>query len=145
MFHRGVILNVFLCFAANDTSSNSLQNKKNIFKSLYPMAQTHMKNEMKTPWSESVSELYRTSDHRLLAMLVPTFADRGWHVVNVTDPYGSVLGFLTRSRYIFFQVTPQLYSRGCVDPVPCPLLLRISGSAENRTGTSGSVSKNSGH
>jgi hypothetical protein len=34
---------------------------------------------------------------------------------------------------LFFQVAPQLYSRGWVDPVPDPLLLRKSGSAGNRT------------
>jgi hypothetical protein len=27
------------------------------------------------------------------------FADRGCHVVSVTDPYGHILGFLDRSRY----------------------------------------------
>jgi hypothetical protein len=32
-----------------------------------------------------------------------------------------------------------------VDPVPDPLLLRKSGSAENRTRTSGSVARNSDH
>jgi hypothetical protein len=37
----------------------------------------------------------------------------------------------------------QLYSRGWVDPVRDPLLLRKSGSAENRTRNSGSVSRNS--
>jgi hypothetical protein len=36
----------------------------------------------------------------------------GCHVVNVTNPYGRILGFLDRSRYYFFQVAPQLYSRG---------------------------------
>jgi hypothetical protein len=30
-----------------------------------------------TPWSESACELYRQSDRRLSAKLVPTFADRG--------------------------------------------------------------------
>jgi hypothetical protein len=43
-------------------------------------------------------------------------------VVSVTDSYGSILGFPDRSRYFFFQVDPQLYSRGGVDPVPVPLL-----------------------
>jgi hypothetical protein len=43
------------------------------------------------------------------------------------------LGFLDRSRYIFIQVAPQLSSRGWVNPVPDPLLLRKSGRAENRT------------
>jgi hypothetical protein len=65
-----------------------------------------------TPWSESASELYRPSDRRLSANLVPTFVDRGCHLVNVTDPYGRIIGFLDRNRYFFFQVAPQLYSRG---------------------------------
>jgi hypothetical protein len=30
-----------------------------------------------TPWPESASELYRQSERRLSAKLVPTFADRG--------------------------------------------------------------------
>jgi hypothetical protein len=72
-------------------------------------------------------------------------ADRDYRVVNVTDPYDRILGFLDRSRYFFFQVAPQLYSRGWMDPVPDPLLLRKSGSAGNRTRTSGSVVRNSDH
>jgi hypothetical protein len=32
-------------------------------------------------------------------------------VVSVTDPYSRILGFLDRSRYLFFQVAPQLYSK----------------------------------
>jgi hypothetical protein len=71
------------------------------------------------------------------------FADRRCHVVSVTDYYGRILGFLDRSRYFFFQVAPQFYSRGWVDPIPDPLLLRKSGSAETRTRTSGSVARNS--
>jgi hypothetical protein len=70
---------------------------------------------------------FRPSDRLLSAMLVPTFADRGSHVVSATDPYGRNLGFLDRSRYLFFQVAPQLYSRGSVDQVPDPLLLRQCG------------------
>jgi hypothetical protein len=53
----------------------------------------------KTPWSESARELYRPSDRRLSAKWSPTFADRGCHVVSVTDPYGRILRFLHRSRY----------------------------------------------
>jgi CBS-domain-containing membrane protein len=33
------------------------------------------------------------TDRHLSAKLVPTFADRGCHVVSVTDPYGRILGF----------------------------------------------------
>jgi hypothetical protein len=99
----------------------------------------------KTPWPEPASELYRPSDRRLSAKLVLTFADRGCHVVSVTEPHGRILGFLDRSRYFFFQVAPELYSRGCVDTVPDSLLLRKSGSAGNWTGTSGSLAKSSDH
>jgi hypothetical protein len=74
-----------------------------------------------TPWSESTSELYRPIDRRLSAKWLPTFADRGCHVVSVTDPYCRILGFLDRSRYFLYQVAPQLYLRGWVDPVPDPL------------------------
>jgi hypothetical protein len=41
--------------------------------------------------------------------------------------------FRTRSRYFPIQVASQLSSRGWVDTVPDPLLLRKSGSAGNRT------------
>jgi hypothetical protein len=34
------------------------------------------------------SKLYRPSERRLSAKLVPTFADRGCRVVSATDPYG---------------------------------------------------------
>jgi hypothetical protein len=50
-----------------------------------------------TPWPESASELYRPSDRRLSAMLVPTLPDKGCHVISVTYPYGRILGFLLRS------------------------------------------------
>jgi hypothetical protein len=66
----------------------------------------------RTPWPESASKLYRPSDRRLSAKLVPTFADGGCNVVSVTDPYGRILGFLSRRSYFFFQVAPQLYSQG---------------------------------
>jgi hypothetical protein len=49
---------------------------------------------------------------RLSPKLVTTFANRGCHVVSVTDPYSRILDFLDRSRYFFFQAAPQLYSRG---------------------------------
>jgi hypothetical protein len=86
---------------------------------------------------QSGSELYRPSDRPLSTKLVPTFADRGCRVVSAMDPYGRILGFLDRIRYYSFQVAPQLYSRGWVDPVPGPLILRKSSSAGNRTRTSG--------
>jgi hypothetical protein len=38
-------------------------------------------------------------------------AVRRCRAFSATDPYGRILGFLDRSRYFFFQVVPQLYSR----------------------------------
>jgi hypothetical protein len=82
-------------------------------------------------WLESVIKLYRPSDRRLSAKLVSDFAGRGCHVVSAKDPYGSILAFLYRSRYFFFQVAPQLYSRGKVDPVQDPLLFSSSARESN--------------
>jgi hypothetical protein len=90
------------------------------------------RNKKQTPWLSVHSELYRPSVRRLSTKVVLTFGDRGCCVVSVTDPYGRNLGFLYRSRYFFFQVAAHLYSRGWVDPVPYPLLLRKSGSGGNR-------------
>jgi hypothetical protein len=72
----------------------------------------------KTPCPDSASELYRLSDRRLSAKLAPTFADRGCDVVSVTDPYGSILGFLGRSRYycdrlLSAKLAPTFVDRGC--------------------------------
>jgi hypothetical protein len=97
----------------------------------------------KTPWPESASELYLPSDRRLSEELAPTFAERGCHVVSLTDPCCLNLSFLDRSRYFVFQGDPQ-YSRGRTDPVPDPLL-RKSGGTGNRTLTSRSVARNSDH
>jgi hypothetical protein len=71
-----------------------------------------MHHTKKTPWAESVSELYRPSDRRLSPKLVPTFADRVCRVVSAVNPNGRNLGLLDRSSYISFQGSPQLYSRG---------------------------------
>jgi hypothetical protein len=94
-----------------------------------------------TPWPECTIELYRPSDRRLSAKLVPTFADRRCHMVSVTDSYGHILDFLDRSRYFFLYIAPQLYSRDWVDPVPNPILLTKRGRARNRTRTSGFVAR----
>jgi hypothetical protein len=54
----------------------------------------HDKITEQTPRFESESELYRPSDRRLSAKLVPTFAGRRCHVVSVTDLFGSIPYFL---------------------------------------------------
>jgi hypothetical protein len=46
------------------------------------------KKKKTTPWPKSASELYRPSDHRLSAKLVPTFAGRGCCVVSATNSHG---------------------------------------------------------
>jgi hypothetical protein len=51
-----------------------------------------LKIKKKIPWSESASKLYRPSGHRLSAKLVPTFADKGFRMVSVMDPYNRILG-----------------------------------------------------
>jgi hypothetical protein len=64
--------------------------------------------QKKTPWPEFASELYRPGDRSLWAKLVPTFADRGCHVVSATDPYSRILNFLDQlfitinSKSIYF-------------------------------------------
>jgi hypothetical protein len=50
---------------------------------IYPWT---LSEEKQTPWPESESELYRLSDPRLSAKLVPTFAARMCHVVRAADP-----------------------------------------------------------
>jgi hypothetical protein len=92
-------------------------------------------SKKKTPWSESASELHRPSHRRLSAKWLSTLADRGCHVVSVTDPYGRILDFLGRSR-----------SSGVLTRLSGPRSRPTtfsSGSAGNRTRTSGSVVKNS--
>jgi hypothetical protein len=74
-----------------------------------------------------------TERPQLVGEISPTFADRGCFVVSTVDPHSRIRVFLDRSRYCFFHVAPQLHSRGWVDPVPDPLLLRTSDNAGNLT------------
>jgi hypothetical protein len=75
--------------------------------------------------------------------LVPTFAHRKVsHGQRGGSPTVVNFSFLDRSRYFSFQVAPHLSSRGWVDPVPDPQLLRISGSTGNRSKV---LSRNSDH
>jgi hypothetical protein len=66
--------------------------------------------------------------------LVPTFAARRVSRGQRRGSHTAVnLSFLDRSRYFCFQVALHLSSRGWLDHVPDPLLLRKSGSVGNRT------------
>jgi hypothetical protein len=71
------------------------------------------------------------------------FAVRGRRVLNAANPYSRILGFPDRTSYSLFQVAPQFYTLGWVDPRSRPdqLLFRKCGSAGNRTRTSGSVAR----
>jgi hypothetical protein len=93
--------------------------------------------DIMTAWGVMLLGLYRPSNRLLSTKLVSTVADRGCHVVSATNPSGRNIGFLDRSSYFLFQLAPRLYSRGWVDFVPGPLLLRKSGSTGNRTRASG--------
>jgi hypothetical protein len=140
----GVILGTETRYGVGKFHPTSVSQKYNIFVTVFYFtkskstfwSQKFIWIVLKIPWPKSASEVYRSSDRRLSAKLVPTFSDRRWQVVSMTDPYGRDLGFIDRSRYFLFQVPPQLYSRGWVGPVPDPLLLRKSDSAGNRTRTS---------
>jgi hypothetical protein len=58
------------------------------------------RNSLKiTPWPSSASELYRASDCRLSAKLVPTFEDTRCLVVSATDPHGRILDFLMNYKF----------------------------------------------
>jgi hypothetical protein len=62
-------------------ASNKQKNARNsclwhIFvylRGIQPPIHTHTHTHTRTPWPESASELYRPSDHRFSATLVPTF------------------------------------------------------------------------
>jgi hypothetical protein len=65
-------------------------------------------------------------------------------VVSVTDPYFSILEF-SRPEPLLFLPSSSSIVLTRLNPVPDPLLLRKSGSAGNRTRSSGSVAKYSDH
>jgi hypothetical protein len=64
-------------------------------------------------------------------------------MISTTDPYDRILAFLDQSQSLFFDVAPQLYSQGRVNPVP--------DFSENtvmpgiKRWTSGSAARNSVH
>jgi hypothetical protein len=85
-----------------------------------------------------------TERQPLAAKRLPTCADRGCHVVSVTDPSGRILGFLNRSRY--FSIKQLLSCTHETEWTPFQTHYSFfSGSARNRTRASGSVAKNSDH
>jgi hypothetical protein len=61
---------------------------------------------------ESASELYRSSDRRRSAKLVPTSADRGCHVVSATSPSDRNFDFLDPEPLLFLLSSSSNCSRG---------------------------------
>jgi hypothetical protein len=123
------------------------------------------KQNKQTPWPESASELYRSSDLHLLATLVPTFADRRvprqrdgslralsdfwtpWPE-SASEPYGQTV------RRLSANLVPTFADRGChvvgvTDPLrpysrlpkPEPLLFLSSSSSVVLTRLSGPRSR----
>jgi hypothetical protein len=82
-----------------------------IFGTEYGFAMRFIKLK-KSPWPQSAGELYRPSDRRLGAKLVRTFADREMSRGELDVSIRPYFRFTDQSRYFFFQVPPQLYSRG---------------------------------
>jgi hypothetical protein len=66
-------------------------------------------------------------------------------MVSTVDPHGPILGFLDRSRYYFFQVAPQLYSRGWVEQFQTHYFSESLVAPGIEPGTSGSVARSFGH
>jgi hypothetical protein len=84
----------------------------------------------------SASEIYHVSDRRWPANFSEILRIEGYLLVNEGVPHGC---------YVFFQVASHLSSRGCVDPVPDPLLPIKSGRAGNRTRDLWACSRYSDH
>jgi hypothetical protein len=85
----------------NDTSSVAQLSVLNLGYARTPYGVRENVLRIKTPWPESASEVYRPSDRRLSAKLVPIFADRWYHVVSVKVPYGRILGYVKLYIYIY--------------------------------------------
>jgi hypothetical protein len=87
-------------------------------------------------YTDRATAACRRSDCELLRIQGATWS--AWRIPT------AVSRFSRQEPLLFYQVAPQLYSRGWVHPVPDTLLF-FPGSAGNRTRASGSVAKNSDH
>jgi hypothetical protein len=64
-------------------------------------------NKQKTNSMVWVRERTIPTERRLSAKWLPTFADKGCHVVSVTDPSGRISRFSRREPLLFYLVAPQ--------------------------------------
>jgi hypothetical protein len=74
----------------------------------------------------------------------PIFADRGCQVFSVTDPYGSIVGFLDRRRYFFKQLFNRTLNAEWT-PFQTHYFSENLIAPEIEPRTSGSVARNSDH
>jgi hypothetical protein len=124
-----IILNILMIFCCNPAKSKSinvftipsnfiflLYIPHTLFCKRFPPHTAILMHSYKKKTPNSVASLCErtipTERLPLSEKSVSNFADRGCHLVSVMDPYSRILGFLDRSRYFFFQASPQLYSRG---------------------------------
>jgi hypothetical protein len=70
------------------------------------------KENKHTPWPESESELHLPRDRRLSAKSMPTFADRSVSRGQRGGFPTAVISIFYTKPLLFFQVAPQLLSRG---------------------------------
>jgi hypothetical protein len=95
------------CLSANSQNTAQLSKKSttkqfiHLSVPFFLRTANHKPYQKKTPRPESASELYRPSNRRLSANLVPAFAERRCHVVSVTDPFGRILGFSRPAPLLF--------------------------------------------
>jgi hypothetical protein len=87
---------------------------------------------IKTRWLFVRKRTIPTKRPQWPTKLVSTFALRICCVVNAMDPYGRLSRFPRPEPLLFFQVVPQLFSRGWVYPVTDRLLPSKFGSAGYR-------------
>jgi hypothetical protein len=85
------------------------------------------------PFLVSASELYRlmTAAADEVSANFCGLGSVAWSAQRV--PTAVNLGILDQRRYFFIQVAPHLSSRGSMDPVPDPLLVRKFGSVAYQT------------
>jgi hypothetical protein len=117
--------NIYLVFSTFVSRSTSLLKQKKKLHGLSPRAN----------YTDRATVACRRSDCQLLRIKGATWS--AWRSLR------SYSRFSRQEPLHFYQVAPQLYSPGWVDPVSDPLL--FFGSAGNRTRASGSVAKKSDH
>jgi hypothetical protein len=98
-----------------------------------------------TPWPESTKELYRPSDRRLTAKLVPTFAGREVLRSQRNRSPRKYSWFSRPEPLIFISSSSSIVLMRLIGPRSSPLFHRKCSIAGNRTRAFRSVTRNSYH